>query len=692
MKTPSWREVPTLPPTWMKLLLLLVSTSLGCSQPSEPEAPPKSPEPRGSSLSLLREWSLTDTLATGRTYHTATRLPSGKVLVAGGWGEVEGSLASAEVYDPAAGTWSPTGSMSTARRRHTATRLPSGQVLAAGGEGGGSSTTNTPFNSAELYDPATGTWSPTGSMITAREEYTATMLTSGKVLVAGGWGSGYLNSAELYDPATGTWKKTGPLHTARGYHTATLLPSGKVLVAGGYDFFGAGYFNSAEVYDPATGAWRTTGAMNTARAHHTATLLPSGKVLVAGGSNDHSLASAELYDPATETWSLAGTMASARLDHTATLLPSGKVLVAGFSESELYDPLTESWSPAGSLVAARRNHRAETLPSGCVLLTGGWGSSAFIDIAEVYCDSNLVVAPAYGSITSDNTPTYSGTAEVGSTITVYVDDIWIGATTADGSGVWSLQQPQELANGPHTVRAQTTDTGDNASTESFASTFTVDTRTPAVPVVTAPLSDSATNDKTPTYSGTAEAGSTITVFVDGVERGVTTVTPSREWSLLQPEELGEAVHAVSARATDTAGNTSTPSNSISFTVDTTPPEVPVVDMPEAIYTVKPTITGTAEAQNKVTVWLDDTEIKTVTADTKGRWSFTLDTELQWASHSVSVMATDPAANNSLRSGEYSFTVQRSHYSLGCATASPLSVTWVLLTWALSLGRRHRQRT
>jgi hypothetical protein len=148
-----------------------------------------------------------------------------------------------------------------------------------------------------LNIPANGTWTVTGSMGRPRRLPTATLLPSGKVLVAGGLGNnGVLGSAELYDPATGLWTVTGSMGRPRDLHTATLLPSCKVLVAGGYG--NTGYFGSAELYDPATGLWTVTDSMGRPRAYHTATLLPSGKVLVAGGLRIGGvMGSAELYDP-----------------------------------------------------------------------------------------------------------------------------------------------------------------------------------------------------------------------------------------------------------------------------------------------------------------------------------------------------------------------------------------------------------
>jgi hypothetical protein len=319
-------------------------------------------------------WIPTGSMNVPRSGHTATLLPNGKVLVAGG-----DQAGSAELYDPATGTWSVTGSMNTPRSRHTATLLPNGKLLVAGGDS---------LGSPELYDPATGTWSITGSLnIPRRDLYTATLLANDKVLVVGGLDTS--TDAELYDPATGTWSVTGNLNTGRFWHTATLLPDGKVLVAGG-----AGGGSSAELYDPASGIWNITGSLTGDRYGQTAILLQNGKVLVAGGSDDTDLASAlgsaELYDPVTGTWSVTGNLNASRIFHTATLLSDGKVLIAGgytdnwvqvddksvasptsLNSAELYDPTTRTWSITGNLNTRSTDHTATLLQNGKVLVAGG---------------------------------------------------------------------------------------------------------------------------------------------------------------------------------------------------------------------------------------------------------------------------------------------------------------------------------
>lgn len=202
-------------------------------------------------------WKAAGSLATARNSHTATLLPDGKVLVAGGAPDAAGysSLSSAELYDPGSGIWTATGPMFFARQYHTATLLPDGRVLVAGGGSDGYF-----LASAEIYDPVAGTWSETGPMGTARGIHTATLLPGGKVLVAGGNHNSFfdplttLSSTELYDPASGAWSPAGTLNAARTTHTAILLPNGKVLVSCGFNYNASAWLVSAEVYDSAVGA------------------------------------------------------------------------------------------------------------------------------------------------------------------------------------------------------------------------------------------------------------------------------------------------------------------------------------------------------------------------------------------------------------------------------------------------------
>ena len=231
-------------------------------------------------------------------------LANGTVLVEGGFDGSSKCQNSAELYNVAYGTWTLTGSMNTGRAYHTATLLPSGKVLAAGGVTVPSGQVGHQASAgAEIYDPISGNWSTVASMKTARSDHTATLLTNGKVLIDGGMNdAGLASDEEIFDPVSASWTITGPLNIPRADHTATLLPNGKVLVAGGADYNGTAYVSmdsSAELYDPSTGTWTMTGSMNKARAYHTAALLPNGKVLVFGGGdgNGFSVSTCELVRP-----------------------------------------------------------------------------------------------------------------------------------------------------------------------------------------------------------------------------------------------------------------------------------------------------------------------------------------------------------------------------------------------------------
>ncbi len=308
-----------------------------------------------------------------------------RLISIAGWALAIGLLAPGPSF---AASFGAAGSLATARDNHTATLLANGKVLVAGGQNAGGA-----LNSVEIYDPANNSWSAAAPMSATRYGHTATLLTTGKVLVAGGRGNDFLNTAEIYDPATNVWTTAANLNISRQNHTATLLANGKVLVTGGTQFGGPAPA-SAEVYDPAANTWTATGALAFGRENHTATLLPNGKVLAAGGDDgiSTSLNSTELYDPGTNMWTLTARLSTFRSYHTATLLPNGTVLVAAgydgntvLGSAEVYDPTGNAWSATGALATARFAHTGTLLTNGTVLVTGGYlNTSGYLNSAEVY--------------------------------------------------------------------------------------------------------------------------------------------------------------------------------------------------------------------------------------------------------------------------------------------------------------------
>ena len=367
-------------------------------------------------------FTATGDMTTPRGGHTATLLTDGTVLIVGGG-------ASAELYDPRTGTFRATGDTTRPRGGHTATLLPDGKVLIAGGAGPPSlPPVGSSVASAELYDPASKTFTPTGDMTVGRWGHAATLLRSGRVLIAGGYSknAGIATdpariSAELYDPSTGTFTATGNMAEPGG-QKATLLPSGKVLITG-FDYWADSPIH--EIYDPSTSTFSLTGNQS-ACCETTTTLLMNGNVLVSYGVGGESAAIAELYDPASGIFTATRkTTTTYVTDHTATLLSDGNVLLAGgdwgevappilFSAgAEIYDPAKRTFGSTGGMHVNRWSHTATLLNDGRVLIAGGesfvgtfspgssQGRTDTLSSAELYTPAVLAGPPVLLSLSDD---------------------------------------------------------------------------------------------------------------------------------------------------------------------------------------------------------------------------------------------------------------------------------------------------
>jgi len=348
-----------------------------------------------------------------RIGHTATLLQNGKVLICGG-GSEHSSLAtvwpSAELYDPVTGTFVATGNMTTSRWYHTATLLPDGKVLIAGGTANSNANGVSVERSAELYDPDTGTFSATTDMTTARMYHAATLLNDGRVLIAGGLGilvgvNGFLASSEVYDPVAGAFTRSGDMTHQRVGPTAALLPNGKVLVAAGHGS-DDGPIPDIEAYDPASSAFSAAGAAGSLATvgPMIVSVLPNGRVLVNMNLYDGPTIAALLYDPASMNLTPTGNMTAPRI-FTSTLLSNGTVLAAGraldssLPSADVYDPASGVFSPAGDLITPRTGHTATLLGDGTVLLAGGisltWRA---LSTAELYRPAQVAPAPVLYSL------------------------------------------------------------------------------------------------------------------------------------------------------------------------------------------------------------------------------------------------------------------------------------------------------
>jgi hypothetical protein len=361
-------------------------------------------------------FTATGNMTMPRVGHTATLLADGRVLIAGGYTdenavEVGRALtASAEIYTTTTGTFTPTGNMTEARSNHTATLLPDGRVLIAGGtvgQGSGASDLAT----AELHDPSAGTFAATGNMTTPRSDHTAILLPDGRVLIVGGVHAGIDSTAdyaraELFDPVRNMFTATVNM---AGF-PVTLLPDGRILLAGS---------PTSKLYDPRTGTVSLTGGDLLFTDFSTA--LPNGKILEAGGNNDPGASDlAEEYDPSRGIFIATGSMTAPRANYTATLLPDGKALIAGgrtwmsttffghegmvyyccLASADLYDPSIRTFTATGNMTTTRNYHTATVLLDGRVLIAGGSGGSsiAALATAELYRPEVLAPAPVLLSL------------------------------------------------------------------------------------------------------------------------------------------------------------------------------------------------------------------------------------------------------------------------------------------------------
>lgn len=323
------------------------------------------------------------TMAHARAAHTATVLTDGRVLLVGGFTGEENADDGVEIYDPATGTFTPTGKMITLRHSHTASLLADGRVLITGGY----DDQRAYLNSAEIYNPSTGTFVDAGTMTGTRADHVAVTLSDGRILLVGGVGTGwtFLASAEIYDPETGTFTPTGSMSVPRESHAPVLLKDGRVYVVGGHSGRRAAIqiYTSAEIYDPDTGVFRPAGEMTIRRHKHDALLLPDGRVLITGGTDERDnngvYGHTEIYDPSTGTYTSAGEMRMPRYKHrgTSQLLPDGRVLLAsGATQAEIYDPATGVFHLVeGEARMAGQFAATSLLPDGRVLITGGYGGN-----------------------------------------------------------------------------------------------------------------------------------------------------------------------------------------------------------------------------------------------------------------------------------------------------------------------------
>ena len=493
----------------------------------------------------------TGSMSVPRSEHAAAKLPDGRVLVAGGYSTGGPSTTSVEIYDPATGAFAPASPLVVSRSPAGIATLADGRIFVVGGvrqTGSGGEF----LRSAEIYDPASASWSMTAGSLTGSESSAhliTVSLPDGNVLVVS---SSY---SQVFNPASGMFSQAIALNTSRGAAAAALLPNGRVLLAGGQN--GNMSLASADIWDPATNTWSATGSMATARTSATATPLADGRVLIVGGYNDNPgrLGSAEVFDPATQTFSTTGSLATPRSGHTAVALADGSVLVGGgyanssvTSSLERYDVASGTWSGVGSLASARtRFFTATLLNNGNVIFAGGPGPLA---TAEIYGPNtgNLPPVANFSHATSNLTATFTdASSDADGTIASRLWNFGDGTTS-------TATNPSKTyaAGGTYSVMLTVTDNAGTANSVSKSVTVAAPNTAP-----TANFS-SMTNGLTATFTDSSSDSdgsivSRVWNFGDGTTS--TATNPTKTYA-------AAGTYTVSLTVTDNGGATNTKTASV----------------------------------------------------------------------------------------------------------------------------------
>lgn len=371
--------------------------------PSAPSAQPSGPATQSIAPAIPAVWVAAGDLVEPRNAAHVVVLGTGEVLVVGSdWancGAATNGSDSVEIGDPKQGTWQKTASLASLRDGPVVVALPDGRALMTGGMTG-EDVNHGAYSSTYVFDPTNHAWSKSGLLNTARAGLAAAVLPDGRVLVAGGlYTDGtmesyrVLNSSELWDPRSGTWSPTGQLERARYVPSAVTLSDGRVLVVGGAASLEAFPVQraTAEIYDPTSGKWSDAGSLTTARSEFALVALPDGGAIVAGGISGKRLASVERFDPVSNTWSAADDLPAAVAGPSGIRLADGRVLLAGGSvrdpepnnddptsfvsgltaDSAVFDPATGTWTPSTPMPSPRMGASPVLLADGSVLFAAG---------------------------------------------------------------------------------------------------------------------------------------------------------------------------------------------------------------------------------------------------------------------------------------------------------------------------------